>query len=92
MVCCNDYFTDVSVECQGRIFDGGLQANIALKMKAALLIRQPTNSLNKMKFMPDIINLRNISAMGCRLQEVFQIKMHKPNTLIKVLHYPNWNY
>jgi hypothetical protein len=91
MTCSNNYFTDVSVGCQGRISDGGLQANTTLKKKAELLIVQPRNYLNKVKFMTDI-NLRNISAMGCHLQEVFQIKMHKPNTLIKVLHYPNWSY
>lgn len=67
-------------------------ANTTLKMKEEL-VHQTTNSLtsNKVQFMTGII-LRDISAVGCHIQVVFQIKMHKPSTLIKVLHRPNWNY
>jgi hypothetical protein len=91
MVCGNNCFTDVSVGCQGRFSDGGLLANTTLKMKEELIFQPKKNSLNKIKFMTGS-NLRNISAMGCHLQGVFQIKMHKPSTLIKVLLPPNWNY
>jgi hypothetical protein len=54
MARCNNYFTDVSVGCQGRISDGGLLANTTLKIKEELLIFKPTNSLNKIKFITDI--------------------------------------
>jgi hypothetical protein len=51
-------------------------ANTTLKMKEELVL-QPTNSLNKVHIMTGF-NPQNISAMGCHLLGVFQIKMHSP--------------
>jgi len=76
MVCGNHCFTDVSVGCQGLFSDRGLLANTTTKIKGELIL-QPKNSHNKVQFTTGI-KLRNISAMGCHLQRVFQNKNTSP--------------